>query len=285
MPNDLPPATSIAELADTYEGFLLDAYGVLVHSGGAFEGAVELVDHLQTNDIPFAVVTNDASRLPATNAERYTRFGFELDPSRIVTAGGLLEPFFADHDLEGASTAVLGTEDSETYVRRAGGEVVDPTTAPFDVLALCDDAGFDFRPTVNATLTRLIRRIREGDAPRLVVPNPDMTFQRGPDAYGVAAGSLAALFEAMLADRFPGRDLTFDRLGKPYAPIYDEALRRIGTEDVVMIGDQLKTDIAGAVDRGLATALVDWGLDDPAERLADADLEPDYLLESLEPPS
>jgi ribonucleotide monophosphatase NagD (HAD superfamily) len=55
------------------------------------------------------------------------------------------------------------------------------------------------------------------------------------------------MFAAALQVRYPHRtDLRFTRLGKPYAAMFTEALRRSGTRNMVMIGDQLETDIRGA---------------------------------------
>jgi ribonucleotide monophosphatase NagD (HAD superfamily) len=69
------------------------------------------------------------------------------------------------------------------------------------------------------------------------------------------------MFEEALAARYPRRDdLRFVRLGKPHPAIFEEALRRSGTRDMVMLGDQLETDIRGARDFGLDSALVEGGV-------------------------
>jgi ribonucleotide monophosphatase NagD (HAD superfamily) len=68
------------------------------------------------------------------------------------------------------------------------------------------------------------------------------------------------MFESALALRYPGRsDLSFTRLGKPHAAIFEEAFRRSGTMDMVMIGDTPETDIRGAKAFGIASALVETG--------------------------
>jgi ribonucleotide monophosphatase NagD (HAD superfamily) len=98
---------------------------------------------------------------------------------------------------------------------------------------------------------------------------------------GVAAGSIAALLEHALDQRFPEAGLRFEALAKPYAPIFDEACKRAGTRDAVMVGDQLGTDIAGARAFGLSAALIapDARTRDEAARAA---LPPTYLLASIE---
>jgi ribonucleotide monophosphatase NagD (HAD superfamily) len=53
--------------------------------------------------------------------------------------------------------------------------------------------------------------------------------------------------------------MRFVSLGKPHPAIFEEAVRRAGTRHMVMIGDRLETDIRGANDFGIASALVTAG--------------------------
>ncbi|MBC7973943.1 MAG: haloacid dehalogenase, partial [Myxococcales bacterium] len=93
----LPQSTTIAALLDRYEGVLLDAYGVLVDGRGLLPGAAALLAELTRRGTPFAIVTNDASRSPATYVERFARLGVPIDAERIVTSGSLLPGYFRDH--------------------------------------------------------------------------------------------------------------------------------------------------------------------------------------------
>jgi ribonucleotide monophosphatase NagD (HAD superfamily) len=65
---DAVPEITIDTLLQRYDVFLLDAYGVLVHSTGALPGSIALINRLQELRKRFYVVTNDASKLPATAA-------------------------------------------------------------------------------------------------------------------------------------------------------------------------------------------------------------------------
>jgi ribonucleotide monophosphatase NagD (HAD superfamily) len=69
------------------------------------------------------------------------------------------------------------------------------------------------------------------------------------------------MFEGALALRYPHRtDLRFVRLGKPNTPIFEDAIRRLGTTRVVMVGDTLETDIAGARAAGLDAVWIETGV-------------------------
>ena len=152
----------------------------------------------------------------------------------------------------------------------------------FDVLVVCDETGFPFLETVDAALTSLIRMIDAGASPRLILPNPDLLYPDGVDAFGFAAGSVALMFEAALARRYPGRaGLGFTPLGKPQPHLYREALARAGAGDAVMIGDQIETDIAGANAAGLDSALLTGGVSLPQLAGIDEAHRPTWLLSRL----
>jgi glycerol 3-phosphatase-2 len=232
---------------------------------------------------PYCVVTNDASKLPESAAARYRRFGVEVDPARIVTSGSLIESYFRTHGLSGARCAVLGTIDSVRYVEQAGGETVSPED-DFDVLVVGDETGYPFLQHIDSALTTLFRRIDAGARVHLVLPNPDLIYPRDEASFGIAAGSIALMFEAALRRRYPDRPaLAFARLGKPERYLYQEALRRCGTSDAVMVGDQLETDIRGANACGLDSALVTTGVSAADLLAVPAALRPTWQLRSIAP--
>lgn len=280
---DRVPETTIDEIIDRYAVLLLDGYGVLVHSSGALPGAADLIARLKRVGKRYYILTNDASKLPATAARRYQSYGLAIAADRFITSGSLLAGYFADHGLAGARSVVLGPEDSRRQVELAGGQVVPPAD-PFDVLVIGDESGFPFVETVDQVLTALIRKIDRGESVRLVLPNPDLIYPAAGGGFGIASGSVALMLEAALGVRYPGRpDLRFARLGKPHAPIFAEAVRLSGTREMVMIGDQLETDIRGANAFGLDSVLVDGGVTASSLDPLPAPLRPTYRLRSLAP--
>jgi ribonucleotide monophosphatase NagD (HAD superfamily) len=69
---------TIEELITRYPVLLLDAYGVLVNSSGAIPGAAGLIDELNRSRKSYYLLTNDASKLPQTAANRYKSYGQKL---------------------------------------------------------------------------------------------------------------------------------------------------------------------------------------------------------------
>lgn len=246
----MPPSPiRTRDLLDRYDGILLDLYGVLVDAGGLLPGAREFLAELDTRRKPFAFVSNDASRSTATYVQRFAAWGVTTAPDRFITSGSLLPAYFADRKLAGARTAVLGTADSEAFVREGGGVIVPIREGmEIDALVVADDAGFAFLDGLEFSLSAVVRAIDAGRRPALVLPNPDLVYPKAPGELGFTAGTMALMIEAALARRFPGASLVFDRLGKPEPHLFTAAARHLGLapDRLVMIGDQLETDIAGA---------------------------------------
>jgi HAD superfamily hydrolase (TIGR01459 family) len=89
----------------------------------------------------------------------------------------------------------------------------------------------------------------------MVCTNPDREVLRGNDRE-ICAGAMAQAYESRL-----GGDVAWH--GKPYRPVFDAVLASLSAPDpdrVLMIGDGLGTDIAGAAVAGLDSAFVVSGI-------------------------
>lgn len=274
------PSVTLDSLMAHYDALLLDAYGVLVSLDGALPGAADLLDRLNRAGKPYWLLSNTAARLPEHAAARYWGFGLEVAAERILTSGMLLTDYFKTHSLQGSATLVLGPEDSRIYVERAGGRPVRPGQ-DFDVLVLADQAGYALPETLDEVMSALFDRLDRGERMPLLLPNPDLIYPRRR-GFGITAGSLALILEAVLARRYPGRDdLNFVRLGKPHPALFQAAAAAAASRRLVMIGDQLETDIQGASDFGIDSVLVLGGVS-PTGATPDEDgLVPTYRVASL----
>lgn len=271
----------LPELLERHAGVLLDAYGVLVNLDGALPGAATLIRHLNLTGQPYLVVSNTAARLPESAAQRYRTFGLDLDPERILTSGLLLAQPPVREQVAGLRCLVLGPPDSREYVIRAGGLPVT-WEEDFQVLVLADQAGFPFLEAMDQILSRLFTYRDTGREVPLLLPNPDLIYPTGA-GYGITAGSVALVLEAALEQRYPGQPGNrFQRLGKPFPELFALAARRLGTRDLVMLGDQLETDIRGARDYGIAAALVSGGVSAGWPGPGENGITPDYLLAGLD---
>lgn len=274
----VPRSVTVGDLLATHDALLLDAYGVLVDGAGALPDAPAFIAELSRRGTPYAIVTNDASRSPATYVRRFAGMGLAIPAERIVTSGSLIPGYFRDRGLAGARTIVLGTEDSYRYVIQGGGEPVALVPGvEIDAVAICDDAGTPFLDGIELALSAIVRAIEAGRRPALVLPNPDLVYPKGGGELGFTAGAMALLIEAALARRFRDPSLVFDRLGKPAPHLFAEGKRMLGAESPVMVGDQLETDVAGALSAGISAAL----LAGVSRWHPSSTITPTYLLDRL----
>ena len=243
------PAT--AEFADRlvegYDGVLLDAYGVLLDKSGAMPGAARFLSSLTAAGRPWLVLTNSASRLPETFAAELAESGLPVPADRIQTSGMLLADWFAEQGLRGARALVLGPDDSAEYVRRAGGRVIEVNArADAEVLVIADQKGFDCLDAMDHALSMVLRRLDAGRPLRILLCNPDLIYPVAPGRYGFTAGGLAAMLEAVIRERYPDLANPVVPLGKPHAPLFEAARRRLRAEglDALLIWALAENELA-----------------------------------------
>ncbi len=283
------------DLIGNYELFLLDAYGVLVNSAGALPFAEEFIRSLDASRTPYYIVTNDVSRLPETAAAFYQSLGLKIPVERVLTAGLAIAPALQAITVGQPTSgllrcAVLGTNDTHEYVRRAGAQIIPISDqAEFDALVIGDDSGFDTLPTLNQLLSSLNRMIELKKPFKLLLANPDLLYPRGETRFGFTSGTLARILEIGLEQLRPELDLKFEVLGKPNSTLFKMGIARAETElgrkvelnRTVMFGDQLHTDVRGAHDAGIHAALLMTGIT-LTQTTALHDLRPpQHILESL----
>lgn len=271
---------TVHDLEESYQTLLFDAFGVLVNDHGVLPGAAAMIDRLNRNNKSYFVLTNDASKSISTCASRYQSWGLNIEAERFITSGSLLQDYFSEHGLAGARCLVLGTEDSKEYVRIAGGELLPLQKGiDADAVIIGNQTGFDFLHGVNLALNAVIQRIESNRPISLLLPNPDMVYPANGNTLAIASGSVALMLEESLAARFLGMETPkFIKLGKPYPQMFRKAAKTAETMNMVMIGDQLATDIKGANDFGIASALVAFGLNDPSSVGRPGLPMPNYLI-------
>lgn len=248
------------------QGILFDMDGVLYNSEEPVPGAAEALAWVRRREIPHLFVTNTTSRGQDALGAKLARFGIPADPTDIMT------PCEAAADwlrLKGDGGVAL-------FVR--------PVARPaFDGLeCLPDDAESGARYVVIGdlgsswdfqTLNRAFRLLHANPEAKLIALG--MTrFWKAPDGISLDV----APFVAALENATGQKALVF---GKPAPAFFRAAADRLSVpmSEILMIGDDLETDIAGAQAAGLRAALVRTG------KFRQSDLEspvkPDAALDSV----
>jgi NagD protein len=219
--------------------WLTDMDGVLVHEERALPGAAEFLQTLTDKNRPFLVLTNNSIFTPRDLAARLLRSGLVV-PEESIWTSALATATFLDDQLPGGSAYVIGEAGLTTALHAVGYTLTD--TEP-DFVVLGETRTYSFE-----AITKAIRLI--GGGSRFIATNPDVT---GPSAEGPtpATGSVAALIT-----KATGREPYF--VGKPNPMMFRSALNRIEahSENTMMIGDRMDTDVVAGIEAGLDTILV-----------------------------
>jgi NagD protein len=225
--------------------FLMDMDGVLVHEEHAIEGVSEFLAELSGNEIPFLVLTNNSIYTARDLRARLLRSGLDI-PEESIWTSALATARFLDTQRPHGSAYVIGEAGLTTALHDIGYILTDVNP---DYVILGETRTYSFE-----AITKAIRLVDAGA--RFIATNPDET---GPSREGIlpATGSVAALIE-----KATGRAPYF--VGKPNPLMMRSALRKIGahSENALMIGDRMDTDIAAGLEAGLQTILVLSGISD-----------------------
>ncbi len=247
-------------------GILFDLDGVLYNSDEPIAGAAETVGWAQSKRIPHIFVTNTTSRGRDALLEKLSRFGIHAEPRQILTpciaAAAWLKArnsgktaLFVDPnargEFEGIDCIPEGTETGADYV----------------VIGDLGDA-WDFR-----TLNGAFRLLHDNPKAKLIALG--MTrFWHAHDGIRLDVGPFVAALE-----RASGRKALV--LGKPDKLFFQTAVDELGLppREIVMVGDDIETDIAGSRQLGLRGVLLRTGKFRPSD--LEGGIAPDAVLNSI----
>ncbi|WP_031464719.1 HAD-IIA family hydrolase [Sciscionella sediminilitoris] len=225
--------------------YLMDMDGVLVHEEHAIPGAVEFIAELTEQRVPYMLLTNNSIYTRRDLRARLARSGIEVEESAIWTSA-LACARFLETQRPNGSAYVIGEAGLTTALHEAGYVLTD--TDP-DYVVLGETRTYSF-----TALTKAIRLIDAGA--KFIATNPD---EIGPSRDGIlpATGSVAAMIT-----RATGREPYY--VGKPNPVMMRFALRTLGThsENTLMIGDRIDTDVRSGLEAGMPTLLVLSGISD-----------------------
>jgi HAD superfamily hydrolase (TIGR01450 family) len=265
------------------QALVFDVDGVLLVGERPVAGAAVLLERLQALALPYRILTNDANHSVQEKAALLARAGLAVEARAITSSGHGLVEAAARLGLAGQLCFVLGRLGQPCYAEAAGLRVTRRLAdLPDCRAALVGEDAYDWEATINGVVNYLLAR----PAAPLVVANPDLYYPGEDRRVHVAAGGVARLIASVCAAY--GRPLEPLYLGKPHEPIFHhnhgrleaalgEAVQR---RRVLMVGDSLASDVAGARGFGYRSALVLTGATSGARWRA-SELRPDLVFRAL----
>lgn len=245
------------------KNYLIDMDGVLVSGRVIIPGADQFVERLKARHVEFLVLTNNPLYTPGDLAHRLQTMGLDIPAERIFTSA-MATARFLDFQKPKGTAFVIG-ESGLTWALHELGYVITDIDPDYVVLGETHSYNLEL-------ITKAIRLVAEGA--HFIATNPDPS---GPGEGGLvpACGAMAALIE-----KASGYSPFF--IGKPNPVMMRTALNYLDvhSEDTIMVGDRMDTDIIGGVQSGLETILVLTGVTRP-EDVKRFPYQPTRIVESV----
>lgn len=238
--------SGVREIAERYRTWFVDAYGVLHDGSAAFTGVVEALLLARRTGVTIVIVTNSGQRIDAVAARLA---GAGIAPGcyhHIMSSGELSWRHIEQLDVL-SRLFMLYPSGGPLWLNHLPHPIMDDL-AEADLMVAAD---MPHRTEAAARGGDLLAMLETAAALRLplLVPDSDVTYPHN-GVIRLGPGWIARHYAEL-----GGETIEF---GKPHAPIFAAAchLTRAKPEEVIMIGDNLATDIAGANRLGLSSLLV-----------------------------
>jgi len=240
---------------------LVDLDGVLYVGEEPLPGVIDAVAKLRAAGLGLRFVTNTTARSRRATLEKLVGLGIELEAEELITPAVL-----ARRRCEESGYRHLGLiMDAAVKEDFAGLEEVDEAPDAVIMGDLGSDFGFEI---LNAAF-----RMVFGGAELIALQKN--RFWRTGDGLSLDAGPFVAAIEYATG-------ATAEVVGKPSPAFFELVLDSLGVgpEEAAMIGDDIESDIGGAIDSGLRALLVRTGKYE--ERfVADSGITPTLMLDSI----
>lgn len=267
----VPVLKGIGGLVGAYDAILSDVWGVIHNGVEAFIPACDALCRARTGGARVVLVSNAPRPAAAVQAQLDVLGVPRAAYDGIVTSGDVTRATLEGQP--GLKVFHLGPDRDRPVFE---GLDLDLVAAPEAELIL-NTGLFDDTAETPDDYRALLERFRTRGL-RMICANPDIVVERGTELVW-CAGALAELYETL------GGEVVW--AGKPHGPIYEVAFRMLeslsgGAVDkrrVIVIGDSVRTDLAGAARAGLDAVFIAEGIHG-AEAGRGAELD-EQILETM----
>ena len=242
-------------------GFLLDLDGVFYVEGDLIPGAIDALSMLNQRNIPYRFVTNTTTQSSAVLRQKLVELGIPCALEQLITAPVATAGYLAGKGFQNCYFAVN-----------------ESVFEDFSRFAQCEDrpeavvVGDIGKAWSYALVDKLFGFIVNGA--ELVAMHRNKYWQK--------TGGLHVDIGAFVAGLEYVADVRARITGKPSAAFFDTAIASLGVPatNVVLVGDDIRSDIGGAQDVGIRSVLVETGKF-RADLVARSGITPDWQLASV----
>lgn len=221
------------------KGFICDMDGVIYHGNQILPGVAEFIDWLHKENKEYLFLTNNSGYTPRELNQKLKRMGLDVPEEHFYTSA-LATAAFLRNQAPGCSVYAIGEAGLLNALYDAGITMNDVNP---DYVVIGEGKAYSLD-----TLTKATNLVLQGA--KLIGANSDVS---GPIENGIspACGALVAPIELAT-----GTKAYF--CGKPNPLMMRTGLRMLGchSEDAVIVGDRMDTDVIAGLESGADTVLV-----------------------------
>ena len=251
--------------------YFIDVQGTLISDSdkSPIRGSIEFIDHLNSQNIPYMIVTNNTKKASRDFYDYLTSIGFHFDFEKYLDPLMLLESHVAFE-----AVAPYGAPEFLDTLQEMGYtfEYKDPKSV---LVAIKEDFTAD-------EYAQMIDFILSGA--QLIGMHETSIYAKGGKRYP-GVGAVLKLLEFATS-------CSYSVVGKPSRAFYNEALSRIRVQeksinfsDITMISDDVKGDLGGAKEMGMKTLFVTSGKYKNAQEIVpylEDQLKPDAIFADMQ---
>lgn len=256
---NIPVLSGLAGMADDYDLFIFDLWGVIHNGEAVYPGALDCLHRLRLRGARVVLLTN-AARLSAAVAAQLAELGVTQDlydwlltsgeaTANAIAAGAIVASNKGSGVEARPTWYHIGPQRCRPMLDACGGREADLGEAEIVICTGLVDQTTQQAEDYRGILTEGVDR-----GLTMVCVNPDLVVVSGGRTYP-CAGALAALYEELGG--------TVQRFGKPFPAIFDHLFAQspeIPRTRAVMIGDSLATDVRGARQAGIDALWIGSGI-------------------------
>jgi 4-nitrophenyl phosphatase len=269
LKEDLKKESNLQKLLPAVRGVVLDMDGVLWKDAMPIGDLARIFNSMRSAGLKIILATNNATMTVDQYVKKLAGFGVSLEPWQIITSSHATAATLSKAFPQGGAVYVVGENGVIAALTQSGFSTITDPEDETPVLAVV--GGID-RALTYQKLRRAMSHIRAGA--RFYGTNPDTTFPTPAGLVPGAGSILAAIQSASGTDPIV--------IGKPSPFMFQLCAERLelAMDEILVVGDRLETDIAGAQAVGARTALVLSGVSIRAQAEA-WQPKPDIIAENL----
>jgi len=244
-------------------GYICDMDGVLYHGNRMLDGALEFIQWLQESQKEYLFLTNNSGLTPRELHQKMERLGVDVPEDRFYTSA-LATAEFLKRQAPGCSAFVIGEAGLLNALYDAGITMNDVNP---DYVIVGEGRNYSLE-----SLTKAVNLVLAGA--KLIGANADVS---GNIEHGIAPACRALIAPVEMAT---GKQAYF--CGKPNPLMMRTGLRLLGchSDEAVIVGDRMDTDIIAGTECGVDTVLVLTGVSD-RDTVRSFSYQPTMILEGV----